>query len=102
MYELLRHEREHGNILWVMGPACTFDADARSAFAALVREGFVDGVLGGNALATHDLEAGCRAPPWARTSTPSAASPTATTTTSTPSTTSAAWGPSRPLWTPAR
>ena len=57
MYELLRHEREHGNILWVMGPACTFDADARSAFAALVREGFVDGVLGGNALATHDLEA---------------------------------------------
>ena len=60
MYELLRHEREHGNILWVMGPACTFDADARSAFAALVREGFVDGVLGGNALATHDLEAGCR------------------------------------------
>ena len=60
MYQLLRHEREHGNILWVMGPACTFDADARSAFAALVREGFVDGVLGGNALATHDLEAGCR------------------------------------------
>ena len=60
LYQLLRHEREHGNILWVMGPACTFDADARSAFAALVREGFVDGVLGGNALATHDLEAGCR------------------------------------------
>ena len=43
-----------------MGPACAFDADARSAFAALVREGFVDGILAGNALATHDLEAGYR------------------------------------------
>ena len=59
-YELLRYEREHGNILWVMGPACAFDADARSAFSALVQEGFVNGVLAGNALATHDLEAGCR------------------------------------------
>ena len=42
----------------MLGPACSFDADARSAFAALVREGFVDGLLAGNALATHDLEAG--------------------------------------------
>ena len=58
IYELLRHERDHGNIVWVLGPACSFDADARSAFAALVREGFVDGLLAGNALATHDLEAG--------------------------------------------
>ena len=52
IYELLRHERDHGNIVWVLGPACSFDADARSAFAALVREGFVDGLLAGNALAT--------------------------------------------------
>ena len=58
IYELLRHERDHGKILWVMGPACAFDADSRNAFAALVREGFVDGILAGNALATHDLEAG--------------------------------------------
>ena len=57
LYQLLRHEREHGNILWVMGPACAFDADARAAFAALVREGFVQGLMAGNALATHDLEA---------------------------------------------
>ena len=57
LYQLLRHEREHGNILWVMGPACAFDADARAAFAALVRGGFVQGLLAGNALATHDLEA---------------------------------------------
>lgn len=58
LYDLLRHERDHGKILWVMGPACAFDADSRAAFAALVRQGFVDGVLAGNALATHDLEAG--------------------------------------------
>ena len=57
LYQLLRHEREHGNILWVMGPACAFDADARAAFAALVRGGFVQGLMAGNALATHDLEA---------------------------------------------
>lgn len=58
IYELLRHEREHGNILWVLGPACAFDAHARSAFAALVRAGYVHGLMAGNALATHDLEAG--------------------------------------------
>ena len=58
LYDLLRHERDHGKILWVMGPACAFDADARKAFAALVREGYVDGLMAGNALATHDLEAG--------------------------------------------
>ena len=58
LYDLLRHEREHGNILWVMGPACSFDADSRAAFAALVRAGFVNGLMAGNALATHDLEAG--------------------------------------------
>ena len=41
-----------------MGPACAFDADSRSAFAALVRGGYVHSLLAGNALATHDLEAG--------------------------------------------
>ena len=25
LFELLRHEREHGNIVWVMGPAFSFD-----------------------------------------------------------------------------
>ena len=58
IYELLRYEKEHGRILWVMGPACAFDHDARDAFAALVRGGYVHGLLAGNALATHDLEAG--------------------------------------------
>ncbi|MCD2493526.1 hypothetical protein LQE92_12965 [Lacrimispora sp. NSJ-141] len=56
LYELLEYEREHGNILWVMGPACAFDADSRAAFSKLVMGGYVHGLLAGNALATHDLE----------------------------------------------
>ena len=57
LYELLRHEREHGSVVWVMGPAFAFDYDARSAMQSLVEAGYVDGLLAGNALATHDLEA---------------------------------------------
>ena len=56
LYELLRHEKEHGNILWVLGPACSFDHDSRTAFEKLVKAGYVSSVLAGNALATHDLE----------------------------------------------
>lgn len=55
-FELLNYEREHGNILWVMGPAFAFDADARRAMEAMVENGYVDGLMAGNALATHDLE----------------------------------------------
>ena len=58
LYQLLRHEKDHGHILWVLGPACAFDADSRAAFASLVRGGYVHSLLAGNALATHDLEAG--------------------------------------------
>ena len=57
IYELLEYEKKNGNIVWVMGPACAFDADSREAFAALVRNGYVNGLLAGNALATHDIEA---------------------------------------------
>lgn len=56
LFELLRHEREHGNILWVMGPAFAFDADARAAMQGLIENGYAHGLLAGNALATHDLE----------------------------------------------
>ena len=55
-FELLNYEREHGNILWVMGPAFAFDADARRAMEARWENGYVDGLMAGNALATHDLE----------------------------------------------
>ena len=56
LIELLRHEKEHGNIIWVMGPAFAFDYDARNAMQALVENGYAHGLLAGNALATHDLE----------------------------------------------
>lgn len=56
IYELLRHEKEHGYVVWVMGPACAFDSDSREAFSSLVMNGYVDALLAGNALATHDLE----------------------------------------------
>ena len=56
LFELLKYEKEHGNILWVMGPAFSFDADARRAMQVMVEYGYVDGLMAGNALATHDLE----------------------------------------------
>ena len=57
LYELLKHERDHGRIVWVMGPAFAFDRDAREAMSWLIENGFVHAILAGNALATHDLEA---------------------------------------------
>ena len=56
LFELLKYEKAHGNIVWVMGPAFAFDADARAAMQAMVENGYVDGLMAGNALATHDLE----------------------------------------------
>ena len=58
LYELLRHEKEHGNIAWTMGPAFAFDHDARRAMQSIIEGGYMHGMLIGNALATHDLEAG--------------------------------------------
>ncbi|MCI8650361.1 MAG: hypothetical protein HFG20_09615 [Anaerotruncus sp.] len=57
LYQLLEHERKHGHIVWVLGPACAFDYDSRLAFQRLVEHGYVHALLAGNALATHDLEA---------------------------------------------
>jgi lysine-ketoglutarate reductase/saccharopine dehydrogenase-like protein (TIGR00300 family) len=57
LYDLLSHERQHGFILWVVGPAAVFDRDSRNALAALIQQGYVHGLLAGNALAVHDLEA---------------------------------------------
>jgi len=58
LYEILRHDRVHGNIVWVLGPAVAFDHDARRAMSGLIANGYVSALLAGNALATHDLEAG--------------------------------------------
>ena len=56
LYEVLKYERDNGYIVWVLGPAVVFDSDSRKAMCSLIEHGFVDAVLAGNALATHDLE----------------------------------------------
>lgn len=57
LYDLLRYERDHGTITWVLGPAVAFDRDSRNAVADLIENGYCHGIAAGNALATHDLEA---------------------------------------------
>ena len=58
LYELLRHERENGFVVWVLGPAVSFDHDSRVALEHLIKRGYIHALLAGNALATHDLEGG--------------------------------------------
>ena len=48
LYELLRHERDHGKVVWVLGPAFAFDYNAREAFSKLVLGGYVHAILAGN------------------------------------------------------
>lgn len=57
LYEILRHDRDHGHIVWVLGPAVAFDKDSRNAMQGLIQAGYCHALLAGNALATHDLEA---------------------------------------------
>ncbi|MBT1077062.1 hypothetical protein [Geobacter grbiciae] len=58
LYDILRHDRDNGHIVWVLGPAVAFDRDSRDAMASLIGAGYCHALLAGNALATHDLEAG--------------------------------------------
>lgn len=57
LYEVLEHDRNHGHIVWVLGPAVAFDKDSRDAMQGLIENGFCHGLMAGNALATHDIEA---------------------------------------------
>jgi len=57
LYQVLRHDRDHGYIVWVLGPAVAFDMDSRSAMQGLIENGYCQALLAGNAIATHDLEA---------------------------------------------
>ena len=57
LYELLKYERDHGYIVWVLGPAVAFDYDSRKSMQKLIEQGYVQNIFAGNALATHDLEA---------------------------------------------
>lgn len=58
LFELLKHEKENGYVVWVMGPAAVFSQGARDSLTKLINSGYVNAFLGGNAVATHDLEAG--------------------------------------------
>jgi len=57
LYSVMRHDRDHGHIVWVAGPAVAFDKDSRDAMQGLIENGYCHALLAGNALATHDLEA---------------------------------------------
>lgn len=57
LYEILKHDRDHGYIVWVLGPAVAFDKDSRQAMQSLIENGYCHALMAGNALATHDLEA---------------------------------------------
>lgn len=51
-------KKRGGKIAWVLGPAVVFDYDTRLALSQLVLKGYVDLLLAGNAMSTHDLEGG--------------------------------------------
>ena len=57
LYRILRHDRDHGHIVWVLGPAVSFDKDSRQSMQGLIESGYCHALMAGNALATHDLEA---------------------------------------------
>ncbi|MDO5724926.1 MAG: hypothetical protein Q4P29_01350 [Tissierellia bacterium] len=57
--KLMRLIKSQGaKITWVMGPAVVFNYDTREALQELIQMGYVNALLAGNALATHDLEGG--------------------------------------------
>lgn len=53
--DIFNTKRDGGRIIIVGGPAIVHTGAAPSV-AALVRDGYIDGVLAGNALAVHDIE----------------------------------------------
>jgi lysine-ketoglutarate reductase/saccharopine dehydrogenase-like protein (TIGR00300 family) len=57
MARMLAEERERGgHVVWVVGPA-VLHSRGRDTLSWFVRNGFVGALLGGNAVAVHDIEA---------------------------------------------
>jgi lysine-ketoglutarate reductase/saccharopine dehydrogenase-like protein (TIGR00300 family) len=54
--EFLRNRGSHGFILWVIGPALVH-ARGRLAMEWMIHHGFCHGVISGNAVGAHDIEA---------------------------------------------
>lgn len=56
MAELLHRERERGgHVVWVVGPA-VLHSRGRDVLTWFIQNGFVGALLGGNAVAVHDIE----------------------------------------------
>jgi lysine-ketoglutarate reductase/saccharopine dehydrogenase-like protein (TIGR00300 family) len=53
---LQEEKSRHGYVLWITGPALVHSR-ARNDFEWLIRNGYVQAVLAGNAVAVHDIEA---------------------------------------------
>ena len=56
LVDLLKHDKDNGHIIWVLGPAAVFSADAREAMEYIIDNGYAHVIFGGNAVVTHDLE----------------------------------------------
>lgn len=56
LVELLKHDKDDGYIVWVLGPAAIFNSQSRDAMESIIENGYAHAVFGGNAVATHDLE----------------------------------------------
>lgn len=56
LVELLRHDKEKGHIVWVLGPAAVFNTGSRKAMEYIIEAGYAHAIFGGNAVVTHDLE----------------------------------------------
>lgn len=56
LVDVLKYDKDHGHIVWVLGPAVIFNDQSRKAMEYIVRNGYAHVVFGGNAVATHDLE----------------------------------------------
>ena len=56
LVDLLRHDKDNGHIIWVLGPAAIFNIGARKAMEYIIDQGYAHAIFGGNAVATHDLE----------------------------------------------
>lgn len=57
LYDILKYEKEHGGyVTWVLGSAVSLDRGSRAALESLVREGYINAILCGNAVAAFDLE----------------------------------------------
>lgn len=65
LYEILKAEHAQGGyVTWILGSAITLDQESRKAIESLIRQGFVQAIFCGTALAAFDLEQGMFGSTW--------------------------------------